>query len=301
MVSKRDDFPQKIKELLAKRAGFRCSNPMCRRITIGANSNPQKSTNIGVASHISAAAQGGPRYNPKLTSEERMSIENAIWLCQTCSILIDKDPDKYTDDILKGWKVNAENESFMAVNTPTYMNINYENDNLFYDEEADFWSEDFDFKSEESNKRSSITCDITSLLAACRRTKSWDNRSELKLYSWLNEHSEEEVTLENIQELKIIRKNLIEYLQIHLDMDKQLMDVPIDNFVNEFNIYVYIEIHPALTSNEIAEANRINMKVLRGVLESMWKEGKIIPATLEDDPVSNFEGCRWMKNYDAID
>ncbi|ROR29192.1 hypothetical protein EDD66_103127 [Mobilisporobacter senegalensis] len=66
MQSNRDDFPQKIKDLLAKRAGFRCSNPTCRHNIIGANSNPQKLTNIEVASHISAEAQGGPRYNPNI-------------------------------------------------------------------------------------------------------------------------------------------------------------------------------------------------------------------------------------------
>jgi hypothetical protein len=300
MQSNRDDFPQKTKDLLAKRAGFRCSNPTCHRITIGANSNPQKSTNIGVASHISAAAQGGPRYNPKLTSSERMSIENALWLCQTCSVLIDKDPDKYLVEVLKEWKTSAEKKSMEAVSSPVPMDIYFDYNESLGDDEVDPWSEDFDTEYEKMEKRSSILCDITSLLAACRRTKSWDNRSELKLYSWLDGHSEDEIVEEDIQELEIIRKSVIEYLQIHIDMDRQLMNVPLDDHVNEHLLYVYIEIHPALTISELAEASRISIRTIRIAVESMWKDGKIIPVTLKDDPICDFDNCRWMKNYDSI-
>ena len=41
--------------------------------------------------HICAAAQGGPRYDASMTPEERKSFENGIWLCQSCSKLIDTD------------------------------------------------------------------------------------------------------------------------------------------------------------------------------------------------------------------
>lgn len=300
-MSSRDDFLQKTKDIIAKRAGFRCSNPTCHHITIGANSNPEKSTNIGVASHISAAAQGGPRYNPILTPVERVSIENAIWLCQMCSVLIDKDPEIYTVEILKSWKLNIEKTSLEAVNTPGHTDIYCGYNESLCDDEIDPWSENFDAEYEKMERRSSILCDITSLLAACRRMNSWDNRSELKLYSWLEEHSEDELGEEDIQTLEIILKSVIEYLQIHIEMDRQLMNVEFDNYANESFLYLYIKIHPALTSREIADANRIDMKATRAVLEHMWKKGKIIPATLKDNPVSDFDSCRWMKNYDSID
>lgn len=41
----------------------------------------------------------------------------------------------------------------------------------------------------------------------------------LKLYSWLGDHSEEEIGGEDIQELEIIRKNIIEYLLPICDFD----------------------------------------------------------------------------------
>jgi hypothetical protein len=63
----RDDFPTLIKEMLAKRVGYRCSNPGCRKPTSGPQEDPSKAVNVGVAAHITAASPNGPRYDPSLT------------------------------------------------------------------------------------------------------------------------------------------------------------------------------------------------------------------------------------------
>ena len=104
----RDDFPNKVKETLAKRVGLRCSNPDCRQLTSGPNTDESKATNIGVAAHITAASPGGPRYDDSLGSEERTSSKNGIWLDQKCGKLIDSDPDFYTVPLLYMWKSVAE-------------------------------------------------------------------------------------------------------------------------------------------------------------------------------------------------
>lgn len=78
MPSNRDDFSQGTKDLLAKRVGCRCSNPACRKLTCGANDDPTAFTNIGVAAHICAAAEGGPRYDSAMSSDERKSYENGV-------------------------------------------------------------------------------------------------------------------------------------------------------------------------------------------------------------------------------
>jgi hypothetical protein len=75
-MNKRDDFSQKTIDTLCERVGGKCSNPNCRRETKGPHSNPQKRVSIGEEAHITAAAEGGPRYDPDLTPEERSSIEN---------------------------------------------------------------------------------------------------------------------------------------------------------------------------------------------------------------------------------
>lgn len=108
MANNRDEFSLATKELLANRVGRKCSNPSCQKLTCGMNSDPNKVTNIGVASHICAAAEGGPRYDANMTSEERKSYNNGIWLCQSCSKLIDTDTTLYTKELLMSWKKIAE-------------------------------------------------------------------------------------------------------------------------------------------------------------------------------------------------
>ena len=92
----RDDFPAEVKEVLARRAGMRCSNPNCRQLTSGPQLNPTKVLNVGVAAHITAASRGGLRYDSRLGVGGRQSAENGIWLCQNCAKLVDNDPLRYT-------------------------------------------------------------------------------------------------------------------------------------------------------------------------------------------------------------
>lgn len=107
-MKRRDDFNQRTIEILRARVAHRCSNPECRVITVGPSQDMQKTNSIGEAAHICAAAPGGPRYDATMTTEQRKSIENAIWLCSNCSDKIDKDPDSYPVTLLYEWKQKAE-------------------------------------------------------------------------------------------------------------------------------------------------------------------------------------------------
>jgi hypothetical protein len=104
----RDDFSNPVKELLAKRVGYRCSNPDCGQATSGPQVDPQKVVNVGVAAHITAASPDGPRYDASLTSEQRKAAENGLWLCQKCGKLVDNDAGRYTVEKLQEWKSVAE-------------------------------------------------------------------------------------------------------------------------------------------------------------------------------------------------
>jgi hypothetical protein len=108
MKNSRDNFLEKTKKVLQERVGNRCSNPDCRCLTSGPNNDPEKASRIGVAAHITAAAENGPRYDVFLNKEERTSIFNAIWLCQNCSKLIDSDCERYSTNLLQKWKAHAE-------------------------------------------------------------------------------------------------------------------------------------------------------------------------------------------------
>lgn len=111
----RDEFRKEILDALAKRVGVRCSNPSCRKVTTGPRTDPAKIVNIGVGAHITGAAEGGPRYDPSLTPDQRKAPENGIWLCQNCGKLIDNDPARYTVEILRGWKTSAETAALHAI------------------------------------------------------------------------------------------------------------------------------------------------------------------------------------------
>jgi len=111
----RDDFNKQAIDTLAKRVGVRCSNPGCRKLTIGPREEAHQIINIGVGAHITAASPVGPRYDPNLSSERRRSPENGIWLCQNCAKLVDNDPNRYTVGTLHDWKERAETAALSEV------------------------------------------------------------------------------------------------------------------------------------------------------------------------------------------
>ncbi len=97
--SSRDEFSAKTKRALAARAGHVCSFPECGRSTSGPSAEARgASVNLGEACHVRAAASGpgARRFDPEMTSAERSSIDNGIWLCRTHAKLIDSDEATYT-------------------------------------------------------------------------------------------------------------------------------------------------------------------------------------------------------------
>ena len=113
----RDEFRKPTIEEIAKRAGNLCSNPECQRPTFGPKEGEEGYINVGVASHITAAAPGGPRYDSSLTSEERRHQLNGIWLCQIHAHLIDTDERAFPVETLRRWKSTAEGCRFRQIVT----------------------------------------------------------------------------------------------------------------------------------------------------------------------------------------
>ncbi|SDO20771.1 NACHT domain-containing NTPase [Afipia sp. GAS231] len=114
-MTSRDDFSAKTIRTLAARVGHHCSNPDCVRSTSGPAIREDATINVGVAAHIAAAAPNGKRYDPKMTPAERGSGNNGIWLCQTCSKLIDSDDERYTVESLHRWKKDAIERALGAI------------------------------------------------------------------------------------------------------------------------------------------------------------------------------------------
>lgn len=114
----RDEFSIAVKDVLAKRVGYRCSNPECRQPTSGPQEDPAKVVNIGVAAHITAASPDGPRFDASLSVEERKSHDNGVWLCQNHGKLVDNDTVRYSPALLREWKRIAERLATLELENP---------------------------------------------------------------------------------------------------------------------------------------------------------------------------------------
>jgi hypothetical protein len=113
----RHGFNAATRQLLAEMAGYMCSKPDCRALTIGASAST-KPARVGVAAHIKAASPGGPRYDQRQNESGRRSYENGIWLCQTHSALVDSDAAGFTVETLQAWKRDAEKHAGTKVGRP---------------------------------------------------------------------------------------------------------------------------------------------------------------------------------------
>ncbi len=109
-MTERDEFPLKTITALQRRAAFVCSNPDCRRLTIApSDQDDMACIYVGVAAHITAAADWGPRYDLNLTPEERSNISNGIFLCASCSVMVDKNSGlDWPAPLLRQWKEKHE-------------------------------------------------------------------------------------------------------------------------------------------------------------------------------------------------
>lgn len=115
MARSRSEFSKTTNLQTAKRAGWLCSFPSCRKHTVGATEDGNGEINIGTAAHICAAALGGPRYDENMSEADRSSAENGIWMCRDHGKVIDSDVKHFTVSLLRQWKKEAETESWKRV------------------------------------------------------------------------------------------------------------------------------------------------------------------------------------------
>ena len=116
----RHDFSAATRELIAKRSGYLCAYPGCKKMTVaGSNDRISGVTVTGVAAHITAASKNGPRYDANMSQAERVSESNGIWTCQNHGKFIDDNPSKCTVEELRRWKLQHEKWVFDRVESGT--------------------------------------------------------------------------------------------------------------------------------------------------------------------------------------
>jgi len=83
----------------------RCYNPDCDNKII------EEESNISAIVHIKGLEPGSARYEANMTDDERNSYQNLMLLCSICHKIVDDQPDKYTAELLKSWKIKREAEA----------------------------------------------------------------------------------------------------------------------------------------------------------------------------------------------
>lgn len=111
------DFARQTIETLARRSRFQCSNPDCGIHTVAANVAPDKATVIGEAAHIAGAKPGAARYDDKMSDATRSAITNGIWLCRNCHVKIDRDPARFSTELLLLWRQDHEEKILSELGT----------------------------------------------------------------------------------------------------------------------------------------------------------------------------------------
>lgn len=141
---KRHGFPPDVIQTTKMRAAFICSNPDCRLMTVGPSIKDDKFLYNGQVAHILPASLGGPRDAHGIAPEQRVHLDNAIFLCGSCAQLIDKNNGiDYPADLLIDWKrqhmlfiSNALNKQKASLSKIPLVNINegtvIGNQNIYY-------------------------------------------------------------------------------------------------------------------------------------------------------------------------
>ncbi|SUP37456.1 Uncharacterised protein [Vibrio owensii] len=98
-----------IKRLITASGGrccFRDGNDVCKMLLVSYG------TQFGNIAHIAARNEGGPRYDPLQSDEERNSYDNLMWMCPTHHTIIDKRDnwDFFTADVLHQMKREHEED-----------------------------------------------------------------------------------------------------------------------------------------------------------------------------------------------
>ena len=103
-------FTKSTKEALRRRAGSRCCNPKCNKITMRSAGPCEDDPDLGQAAHIEGCNSSSARFDPSMTEAERSSEENGIHLSCTCHRRIDniETRDKYSVKLLHKWKFKCE-------------------------------------------------------------------------------------------------------------------------------------------------------------------------------------------------
>lgn len=103
-------------------SGNECAHPNCTKKLIAEDG-------ISIVSkicHIAAASKEGPRYDEKMTDDERRGFDNLILLCDEHHVIIDNKENElqYPVSLLKEWKQNHEKKILELISSKNLLSKN---------------------------------------------------------------------------------------------------------------------------------------------------------------------------------
>ncbi|MBU5206334.1 hypothetical protein [Bacillus safensis] len=103
-------FTSRVVNIIAMRAGHRCSKPDCGKATIKAKPYPYDDgyTIDGEAAHIRGRTERSARYDKDYPVKDLNSSKNGVWLCGNCHKEVDDNPKSYSIELLEQWKKDTE-------------------------------------------------------------------------------------------------------------------------------------------------------------------------------------------------
>jgi cytochrome c553 len=98
-------------------SGAECAAPDCSTTFIARDNE----TIVSKICHIEAASKEGPRFNLKMSDDDRRHFNNLILLCDECHSIIDNKENeaKYPPLLLKEWKKEHESKVISTLNSKT--------------------------------------------------------------------------------------------------------------------------------------------------------------------------------------
>ncbi len=105
------------RRLWAESGGY-CQKPECRSFLFPDDGD----IDFAEMAHIIAATTGGARDVPKqqMSEVERAHHTNIAVLCANCHTMVDKDPENYSVEMIRGWKSAHRDALEQAFGTPRY-------------------------------------------------------------------------------------------------------------------------------------------------------------------------------------
>ncbi|MDE0010536.1 MAG: HNH endonuclease [Candidatus Poribacteria bacterium] len=112
----RRTIPEHTRLKLWVKAAGRCEFQGCNE-PVWRNNLTLSDGNFGEVAHIIAASEDGPRGSEE-SVDLRIDYSNLMLLCPRCHIEIDRDPNKYSSELLRRWKQEHEKRIEIQTNYP---------------------------------------------------------------------------------------------------------------------------------------------------------------------------------------